>query len=401
MLPADEKAVLRLVSWMAQADGLVAPEEHDLLEHLVAGRLLARGWAADPEAAASLLCATPVQLEELPALVQQLATPQQRRRVSLLARHMLQVHRAPGETEEGQACEREALDQLLRVLEPPPAGSTSAAVIDHQLRGTLGGPMLPPRPESVVRLHSDRQLQLHTPAGFCPQRMRWETPIGPLPAFLGELGLLGGQRHTAFYGYAPQWTQPRCGLLLLPGGRVDFRAYAAVARELACHELVVVVQNVPFGFALLDHDRALGPQGPLRRAFPGVRHWFVGGHSLGGVAAACYARRHPQDVEGLVLWASYPSATHSLADQRLPVASLCGSDDGLVAPQRVQAMRHLLPANARLVELDGANHTQFGDYWDGCNHGYVQNGDRPASLSRSEQRHQVVRHTLRFLQQAH
>jgi hypothetical protein len=263
MLPADEKAVLRLVSWMAQADGLVAPEEHDLLEHLVAGRLLARGWAADPEAAASLLCATPVQLEELPALVQQLATPQQRRRVSLLARHMLQVHRAPGETEEGQACEREALDQLLRVLEPPPAGSTSAAVIDHQLCGTLGGPMLPPRPESVVRLHSDRQLQLHTPAGFCPQRMRWETPIGPLPAFLGELGLLGGQRHTAFYGYAPQWTQPRCGLLLLPGGRVDFRAYAAVARELACHELVVVVQNVPFGFALLDHDRALGPQGFL------------------------------------------------------------------------------------------------------------------------------------------
>ena len=164
--------------------------------------------------------------------------------------------------------------------------------------------------------------------------------------------------------------------------------------------LLVVVQHVPFGFALFDHDRALGPEGNLRRTFPQVRHWVVGGHSLGGVAAACYARRQPNDVEGLVLWASFPSPTHSLAALRLPVASLCGSHDGLVPPRLVHKTRYLLPPHSRLVEVSGANHTQFGSYWDGRDEAFVQRGDRPARISRRKQRDLVVEHTHRFITSA-
>ncbi len=398
-LPADERAVLRLLTWIAQADGEVAPEEADLLEHLVASRLLARGRWGDPDAAAARLCREPVRPEELPELVAQLRSPAQRRRVAVLARRMLHSHRAEGEGPEGQPLEQEALARLHTLLDPPPLEGTERAIEGHALRSTLGGGLLPPLPESVVRLESDPDLALVTPAGFCPRSMRWDTPIGPVPAFLGELGLLGLPCQTGFYGYNPRHSCALHGLLLFPGGGVDFRAYAPIARELARHGLVVVVQNVPFGFALLDRDRALGPEGNLRRAFPTVRQWSVGGHSLGGVAAACYAHRHPDDVERLVLWGSFPSPTHSLAPRELPVASLWGSEDGLVGAQRIQATRHLLPPRAQVVELGGANHTQFGDYWDGRSHRFLQRGDRPALLSRSQQRRRVVEHTVDFLQQ--
>ncbi|MFN7871857.1 MAG: alpha/beta hydrolase, partial [Cyanobacteriota bacterium] len=257
-----------------------------------------------------------------------------------------------------------------------------------------------PLPESMVRLHSDRELRLVTPAGFCIRRLRWQTGLGPLPVSVGEIGLLGQQRLNAYYAYRPRTACPLSGLLLFPGAGIDFRAYAPIARELARCGLLVVVQHVPFGFAIFDHDRALGPEGNLRRTFPQVRQWVVGGHSLGGVAAACYARRQPNDLAGLVLWGAFPSPTHSLAALRLPVASLCGSQDGLVSPRLVHKTRHLLPPHSRLVEVSGANHTQFGDYWDGRDEAFVQRGDRPARISRREQRHLVVEHTHRFITSA-
>ena len=111
-------------------------------------------------------------------------------------------------------------------------------------------------------------------------------------------------------------------------------------------------------------------------------------------------RRQPNDLAGLVLWGAFPSPTHSLAALRLPVASLCGSQDGLVPPRLVHRNRHLLPPDSRLVEVSGANHTQFGDYWDGRDEAFVQRGDRPARISRREQRDLVVEHTHRFITSA-
>lgn len=396
-LPDSERALLRLLAWLAACDGHAAPEEQELLERLVARSLLAHHTGGDPEGAANRLLATSPGAAAIPALVGALEFPRQRQLLACLGRRMVSCHRSDGEGHQGNPTEQRALEQLLGLLEHHGGGEGTGALADHQLRSMPGAPLLTPLPESVVRLHSDRELRLVTPAGFCPRRLRWQTALGPLPASFGELGVLGQPRLNAYYAYRPRVACPLWGLLLFPGGGVDFRAYAPIARELARCGLLVVVQHVPFGFALFDHDRALGPMGNLRRSFPHVRHWMVGGHSLGGVAAACYARRQPSDVNGLVLWGSFPSPTHSLASLRLPVASLCGSHDGLVPPGLVQKTRHLLPPHSSVVEVPGANHTQFGDYWDGRDEGFVQRGDRPAQISRREQRRLVVEHTHRFI----
>ncbi len=64
---------------------------------------------------------------------------------------------------------------------------------------------------------------------------------------------------------------------------------------------------------------------------------------------------------------------------------------------RCDAWATCSPPQASLVELTGANHTQFGDYWDGLDEGFVQRGDHPARISRREQRRLVVEHTHQFI----
>jgi hypothetical protein len=393
-LPDSERALLRLLAWLAACEGeLVPPEELELLERLVALSLLAHHTGGDPQGAAARLLATAPHEAAIADLVTALESPRQRQLLAYQGRRLVSCHRS-------NPAAQQALERLLALLAHHGSGNEASACVEPRLQREQGSPLMPPLPESVVRLHSDSELRLVTPAGFCIRRLRWQTGLGPLPASLGEIGLLGQQRLNAYYAYRPRTVCPLRGLLLFPGGGVDFRAYAPIARELARCGLLVVVQHVPFGFALFDHDRALGPEGNLRRTFPQVRQWVVGGHSLGGVAAACYARRQPNDLAGLVLWGAFPSPTHSLAALRLPVASLCGSRDGLVPPRLVHKTRHLLPPNSRLVEVSGANHTQFGDYWDGRDEAFVQRGDRPARISRRQQRDLVVEHTHRFISSA-
>jgi hypothetical protein len=55
-----------------------------------------------------------------------------------------------------------------------------------------------------------------------------------------------------------------------------------------------------------------------------------------------------------------------------------------------QASRTLLPSTTRWVALEGGNHAQFG--WYG-----PQSGDRPATLSHTEQQAQIVAATLELL----
>lgn len=399
-LPPADLAMLRLLSWLAAADQHITSEERHLLRHIVARTLLANCSAGDSDCATDLLTDTIPPAHEIPGLVAQLKLPTQRILLARMARQMVSKLQGAGTGASGRLAEQDALDSLLALLRQEGLNDEGSAIHSHRLRHSSASTLLSPLPESAVRLHSDDELRLLFPRGFNPLTLRWETSFGSMPASLGELGLMGRERLHAFYAYRPRRTCPLWGLLLYPGGGVDFRAYALIARELASRGLLVAVQHVPFGFALFDHDRALGPAGSLRRHFPYVRHWVVAGHSLGGVAAACYARRQPHDVSGLVLWGAYPSPTHSLAAAQLPIASLCGSHDGLVPPQQVHSMRHLLPAHSRVVELEGANHTQFGDYWDGSGSDFVQRGDLKPVIGREKQRQLIVDHTHRFIMTA-
>jgi len=215
-----------------------------------------------------------------------------------------------------------------------------------------------------------------------------ETPAQPMPEALASLQsdsqviVTSGQSLV----FKPVTSQPTTGFIIYPGGRVDYRAYAPAAHQIAAQGYLVVIVKMPLNLAVFGVNAAQNVQA----TFPQIQRWAIGGHSLGGAMAAAFARTHPGAVQGLALWAAYPASNNDLSLSRLHVVSIFGSQDGLATGEKIDASRPLLPADTAWVQISGGNHAQFGWYGD-------QAGDNPASISRSDQQAQVVAATLGIL----
>jgi len=186
--------------------------------------------------------------------------------------------------------------------------------------------------------------------------------------------------------FTPRAREPAAGFIFYPGGLVDARAYAPMAHDLAAQGYLVVIVPMPLNLAFFDANRAK----EVIASYPAIKRWAIGGHSLGGVAAAMFVKNQPQAVQGLAFWASYPA--EAMTDAPVRVLSIYGTQDGLSTPARINDSRALLPANAQFVAIQGGNHAQFG--WYGA-----QSGDGIATISREEQQHQIVSAMVSWLKQ--
>ncbi len=208
------------------------------------------------------------------------------------------------------------------------------------------------------------------------------TPLGPAPEALAALEStaevtveVAEDRIT----FTPADQEARAGVILYPGGRVDFRSYATLAREIASLGYVVIVPEMPLSLAVLDVDAAAGIIGDN----PDVLVWGIGGHSLGGAMAASYAEANPDAVGALFLLAAYPASSTDLSDNALEVVSLYGTRDGVLSESGMEASVELLPGSTTFTPIEGGNHAQFGSYG-------KQPGDNDASISSEEQQIQAA-----------
>ena len=176
--------------------------------------------------------------------------------------------------------------------------------------------------------------------------------------------------------------RPTVGLVFVPGARVDPRAYANILRPVAEAGYLVAVVKPPFDLALPNSNQ---PDSVIENHSE-IRYWAVGGHSLGGVAAAAYADSHP--VTGLLLYASYPAS--ELARNDLITTSVSGSADGLATPGDIAEAKPKLPEATRYVVVEGGVHAFFGDYGD-------QPGDGTPTISREEAQAQIQQATIQLL----
>jgi pimeloyl-ACP methyl ester carboxylesterase len=186
--------------------------------------------------------------------------------------------------------------------------------------------------------------------------------------------------------FSPVAGNPSAGFIFYPGGNVDWRAYAPAAREIARAGFLVVIAPMPLKLAVFDVKAA----DAIIAAFLKVGTWAIGGHSLGGVMAARYARKHEAKVGGLILWASYPAKSDDLSKSPLLVASISGSLDGLSTPVKIETSRALLPLSTAWYLIEGGNHAQFG--WYG-----PQKGDNAAAISPEAQQDAVVAASVALL----
>lgn len=176
------------------------------------------------------------------------------------------------------------------------------------------------------------------------------------------------------------------GLILYPGARVHYEAYAPLARSIAEKGYTAVIVPMPLNLAFFGAGRA----GAVMDYYSNTRYWVVGGHSLGGAMAARYVKNSPDKVKGLVLLAAYPAGDDDLSKYNIGVVSIYGDRDAIATPQKVLAARPLLPSDTSWVEIKGGNHSQFA--WYG-----LQPGDNEAGVTRQEQQAQVVAAILKLL----
>jgi len=190
---------------------------------------------------------------------------------------------------------------------------------------------------------------------------------------------------AGYTSFAPVGAEPTSGFIFYPGGRVDYRSYAPPLRKIAAQGYLVVLVPVRLNLAFFDINAAE----PVLKDFLAIRHWAIGGHSLGGVAAAIFANSHPQ-INGIVFWASYPG-DNSLKDSNLKIMSIYATQDGLATGPKIAESRALLPAGTLFVPIAGGDHAQFGAYG-------PQPGDNPASIPAEAQWQQTADATSKLLQ---
>lgn len=176
------------------------------------------------------------------------------------------------------------------------------------------------------------------------------------------------------------------GFVFYPGAKVPKEAYSYLARALAQAGYPTVLVGVPLGFAIFGVESAARPA----VALPDVKTWVVGGHSLGGVAAALYAKKHQDLVAGIVFLASYPPGGASLANTKIQALSISASNDMLATREKIAKSRLLLPESTRYLVIDGGNHAQFGDYG-------TQRGDGAAEIPPSLQQRVTAESVSAFL----
>jgi dienelactone hydrolase len=192
-------------------------------------------------------------------------------------------------------------------------------------------------------------------------------------------------QYSGFITFQPVNQRTTTGFIFYPGGRVDYRAYAPVLREIAARGYFVALVHVKLNLAFFDLNAA----DKVILQFPEIDKWAIGGHSLGGVAAALYTNTHQDKIRAIAFWASYP-ADDKLKNSNILMLSLHGSNDGLATDAKIEAAKALMPAHTQFVTIDGGNHGQFGSYG-------LQAGDNPASISPEEQWTQTTDATAALL----
>ena len=174
----------------------------------------------------------------------------------------------------------------------------------------------------------------------------------------------------------------RAGVVFYPGAKIRANAYLNLAGSLAENGYLCVLVNMPLNLAMLDSDAAL----TVQKDWPEVKKWFIGGHSMGGLAAEKCASAHEELFEGLIVLASRIQYTFD----KLPVLAVYASNDGICSPERLAKEPTEKPENYTELMIEGGCHGYFGNYGD-------QFMDGTPTITREAQQEQTKNAVLHFL----
>ena len=158
--------------------------------------------------------------------------------------------------------------------------------------------------------------------------------------------------------------------IFLQGGKVEEEAYAPLMMRIAQSGTDCFLISSPANFALFDRSEAVKVAEDHEYA-----EWYIGGHSLGGVAASMTAAEYDFMFSGIVLLGAYPAEE---VPGKMRLLSIYGSEDGVLDMDSYKEGKKLWPKDADEVIIEGGSHAGFGDYG-------PQKGDGKPSMGSEEQ----------------
>lgn len=221
--------------------------------------------------------------------------------------------------------------------------------------------------------------------------IRWATFVRPpLPEAVAALRSddLVNVTQDPWLTFNPISNPSKTGFIFYPGGRIDPRGYSYLMHIIASEGYLVVIPDMPINMAVFNPNIA----DEITAYYPEIQNWVIGGHSIGGTMAAQYTDKHPEVIDGLVIWASYPAANTDISDLDIPVVSMYGSRELSVNDSSVGERKHLLPEETLYIRIEGGDHHQFGSY-------EINPKDHLATTSRASQHEQTIQATLGILQE--
>lgn len=165
---------------------------------------------------------------------------------------------------------------------------------------------------------------------------------------------------------------PTAELIFYPGAKIEYQAYAPLMNKLAQNGILCILMNMPYNLAILDTDAA----DRVYDLFPQIEHKYIGGHSFGGTAAAEYAAKHSEKLDGLILLASYTLKNLSRSD--LTVLSVYGSNDNILNLNEYKRCLSFLLETKKEHIINGGCHSYFGSYG-------LQSGDGTPAITPAQQ----------------
>ncbi|MFI3250247.1 MAG: alpha/beta hydrolase [Eubacteriales bacterium] len=165
------------------------------------------------------------------------------------------------------------------------------------------------------------------------------------------------------------------GLIFYPGGRVEHIAYTPFCQKLQDMGLHVFLVDMPFNMANFGVNKANN----IMKEYSDISEWYIGGHSLGGVAANMYASSNAEKISGLILVGIYLSMDYDMEK----TITINGSNDLRVGDS--------VDYTTNVHVISGGNHAQFGNYGE-------NSGDGEASITADQQQNQAVSLITEFME---
>ena len=174
--------------------------------------------------------------------------------------------------------------------------------------------------------------------------------------------------------------------IFYPGAMVDPKAYVPLCRKISENGIKVFLIKMPWRLASNGYE--LPKQ--LSLLADKTKTYILAGHSQGGKMAAQFVKENPNLIDKLILIGTTHPRDISLADFKIPILKIYGSNDGVADEGTIFKNKKELPVNTKFVKIEGANHAQFGYYG-------FQLGDNSAAISREQQQAQTLKIIMEFI----